>query len=134
MTPARWIRRRCTVPAIPHELVVAIDGRAVAVLTDPLLDDMFWFKWRITPLVADAPVTSEAFWTDDALTKTTFRCRASGAVTSAFWPASDPIRDGRLVLRGAYVPAEVHFKRNPLLWLRLFLPGRGVREKRTGDA
>jgi hypothetical protein len=134
MSLAEWIRRRCSVMAIPSELVVERDGRAVAVLSEPLVEEMFWFRWKITPLVTDAPVTSDDFWRDSELTNTTFRCRASNALAdTAFWAGSNPLRDGRLVLRGAYVPCELSFRRQPLAWLGLFLFGGGAYD-RPADA
>lgn len=127
MSVAEKIRRRCTVMAMASELVVERDGRVVAVLSEPLLEDMFWFSWKITPLVGDAPVTSDAFWRDSQDSKTVFRCNASGAVAGMAFPAaSNPVREGRLVLRGAYVPFALSFRRRPFTWLRLFLFGGGA--------
>jgi len=88
------------------------------------MEDQFWLKWKITPLVDDVPVTSNEFWNRSELDKITFRCKASNAVVeSTFWAVSEPIRDGRLVLRGVYLPYELRFRENPFLWLSLFLFG-----------
>lgn len=91
---------------------------------------MFWLAWRITPLTTDphgkSAVLSDGFWDDAQIERTVFRSKASGEVAdTAFWPGSQPIRDGRLILRGAYVRSPVRFGRNPILWLRLFLLGGG---------
>jgi hypothetical protein len=118
------LRPRCRTVTIPAELIVERDGRPVAVLSDPQFDDMFWFAWRITPLADDAAVTSDAFWTHGHEATTVFRCKSSGAVAkTAFWAGADPVRGGRLILRGAYVPAEVSFRQNPFTWLKLLLLG-----------
>src|SRR5688500_18027789 len=130
MSMAKRIGRRCSTLAIPGELIVERGGRPVAVLSDRQLEDMFWFRWRITPLVADAAVTSDAFWSDTEIEKTVFRCKTSNAVgATAFWAVSNPVRDGHLVLRGAYVPFAISFRRRPITWLRLFLFGGGAYER-----
>jgi hypothetical protein len=132
MSLAEQIRRRCTVMAMSVELIVERDGRAVAVLSEPVRDDMFWFSWKITPLVADAPVTSDDFWRSSEESRTVFRCKASNPVAGmAFWAASNPVREGRLVLRGAYVPVPLPFRRRPLTWLWLFLFGGGASDVRA---
>jgi hypothetical protein len=115
-------------------LVVERGGRPVALLSDPQLEDMFWFRWQIAPLVEDAAVTSEDFWTDTELENTVFRCKQSNAIAdTAFWAGSNPVRGGRLVLRGAYAPFEVSFRRQPFTWLKLFLFGGGAYGRPTLD-
>jgi hypothetical protein len=126
--------------AMPQALIVERDGTAVAVLDDPRLDDMFWFAWRINPLSEDpeqrAAVSSDAFWADAMLDRTVFRGKASGEVAGGFWAGSQPVRDGRLILRGAYVPAAVKPTRNPVLWLWLLIGGGGAfwRSRAEGPA
>jgi len=93
MHRAEQIRRRCSVMTIPGALIVERGGRPVAMLSDPLLQDMFWFRWKITPLVADAAVTSGDFWKDSEIGNTLFRCKQSHAVAdTAFWAGSNPVR------------------------------------------
>ena len=129
-----WTHRRCSVLTIPRELVVEQDGRAVAVLSDPLIENMFWFRWKITPLFADVAVASDAFWDNSKIEGTVFRCKQSDAIAdTAFWAGSHPVRDGRLVLRGAYIPSEISFRRQPFLWINLFLFGGGAYDHSTVD-
>jgi hypothetical protein len=95
---------------------------------------MFWFRWQIAPLVEDVPVGSDEFWTDADLENTVFRCKQSNATAdTAFWAGSNPVRDGRLVLRGAYAPFEVSFRRQPFTWLKLFLFGGGAYDRSSVD-
>jgi hypothetical protein len=100
-------------------------------LDDGQFHEMFWLAWRITPLATDphgkSLVFSDGFWADSQIERTVFRSKASGQVAgSAFWAGSQPIRDGRLILRGAYVPVPVRPGHNPILWLRLLLLGGGA--------
>lgn len=128
-------RQRRTVIATPSELVVERGGRAVALLSEPQFEDMFWFSWRITPLAADVAVASDDFWADSEAETIVFRCKHSNSVAAtAFWAGTNPERDGRLVLRGAYVPYEISFRRQPFTWLKLFLFGGGAYARPTdGD-
>ena len=127
MSLRSWIRRRCSENVIPRALIVERGGRPVARLSDPQAEDMFWLRWRVTPLVDDAAVTSSDFWSHEALAHTRFRCAQSKALAAAaFWACSDPLRGGGLVLRGAHVPREVSLRRQPLTWLRLLVCGAVV--------
>jgi hypothetical protein len=125
--------------AVPSELLVERDGHAVAVLDDPRLDDMFWLKWRMTAIPSDSQpssdVFSNSFWHDSHMDTTVFRCKASGQVADAvIWAWSQAVCDGRLVLRGAYVPVAVGIRQNPILWLKLLLTGGGAFDQRTPAA
>ena len=129
-----WIRRRCSVIATPSELVVERGGQPVAVLREPGLEDMFWYRWKITPLIQGVDVACDAYWDDSEIEGTVFRCKHTNAVArTAFWAGSNPVRDGRLVLRGAYVPYEVSFRRQPFSWLNLFLFGGGAYDRQAAD-
>jgi len=127
---SQWVRRRCTWWGIPAELLVDREGQRVALLDDRQFHEMFWSAWRITPLTDDpqqrSALLSDDFWKESHLGKTVFRSKQSGDVAHAFWPLSQPVRAGRLILRGAYVPTPVRFWRTPFLWLRLLLLGGGA--------
>jgi len=127
MSPFAWIRQRCTTMCIPSALLVERERKTVVLLDDPRFHEMFWFAWRITPIASDehSDPLLKSFWDAKYLETTTLRCKTSGAVVdSAFWPLSEPIRDGRLILRGAYAPFAVRFRKNPVLWIQLLLFGR----------
>lgn len=127
MPVPEWLRRQCSDREVPRALVVERAGVPVARLDDPQFLEMFWFTWRITPLVERPDVRAAAFWTMDDLPKTAFRCPETGeAATPPLWSMSDPICQGRLLLRGAYVPVYVPFRRHPLRWLKLFFLGGGA--------
>jgi hypothetical protein len=96
------------------------DGRTVALLTEPRYVDMFWYAWRIEPLVEDeaerAALFTQAYWGPLLLARTVFRSREYDVVAHAFWAGDDPVRDGRLVMRALYQPL-----RPPRLWDHLVL-------------
>jgi hypothetical protein len=95
-------------------------------LDDPRFEEMFWYAWRITPLGTDpeSDPSSDGFWDLSQFDHTIFRCETSGAVVNALWAGSKPVREGRLILRGAYVFQVVRPLHNPALWLWLLLLGR----------
>jgi hypothetical protein len=83
------------------------DGRLVAELADPRFVEMFWFSWAVVPTAADpaerAAVLTPEYWTPDLLPRTKFRSLDFGHVASAWW-AGEGLRDGRLLIRGLYLP------------------------------
>jgi hypothetical protein len=123
-----WIRRRCSMMVVPAELLVERNGRVFALLDDPEYFEMFWVKWRITPMTADpakrSDALSESFWrADKACSDTVLRCKKTGQVAGGFWPPTEAMEGERLKLRGAYVPFEVRFFKRPLLWIWLLIVG-----------
>jgi hypothetical protein len=82
------------------------DNRTVALLTDPRYVDMFWYAWRIEPLIEEeaerAALFSQAYWDPVFLPRTVFRSREYDWVATAFWAGENPVRDGRLVMRALY--------------------------------
>jgi hypothetical protein len=94
-------------------------GRRVAVLTDPRYVDIFWYAWRIEPLVDEeaekAALFTEAYWNSP----TSFRSREYHTLANAFCAIKDPVRDGRLVMRGLYQPIRQLWPWERLvLWFR----------------
>ena len=89
------------------EWFVVRDGRNVAVLYESQYSDMFWYSWKVRPISDDPAdllmVHSPAFWADDQLERTKYVHREFGNVTDAFW-APGGIREGRVVMRGLYLP------------------------------
>lgn len=82
-------------------------GRSIAILTDPQFVDMFWYAWRLEPMMEDSQerafIMSNEYWNDEFLPRTVFRSREYGTVADSFWPR-EPIRNGRLVMRALYHP------------------------------
>src|ERR1051325_11587916 len=99
------------------------DCRAVALLTEPRFVDMFWDAWRLEPLVDDmverSAMMTEEYWDPALLPQTVFRSREYGTVCEAFWAGEEPVRDGRLVMRGLYQPVRQPWPWDSvILWLR----------------
>jgi hypothetical protein len=90
--------------------LVERDGRAVATLTDPQYEDMFWTSYRIEPLADDpdeqAAIVSDEFWLVEFLTRTRYRNQAGGWYGQGWWAATDTgvVRDGRIIMRGLFRP------------------------------
>jgi hypothetical protein len=104
------------------------DGRSVALLTEPQLVDMFWYAWKLEPLVEDpagsAAILSREYWDWEFLPRTHFRSREYRTLTDAFW-SGDPVRDGRLVMRGLYQPIAAPWPWDEVvLWVRGWLRRR----------
>jgi hypothetical protein len=87
--------------------IVELRGEPVALLSDPIPVDMFWFSYKITPLTTDEVVKSElfseAFWSDAESLGLVWRSREFGDVVDAF-PAASPFSSpDRLTVRGLYI-------------------------------
>jgi hypothetical protein len=106
--------------------LVERDGRTVALLTEPRLVEMFWLAWRIEPLADDAAeraaLFSPGYWDVSLLLRTAFRSREFNVVSdTGFWAGAEPLRDGRLVMRGLYQPIREPWIIDELvLWIRRF--------------
>jgi hypothetical protein len=103
---------------------VELEGRAVAQLTEPRFEDMFWDSYRLEPLTGDAElrrqILTKPFWDD--FSRLTFRsCEFGDAVPQA-WPAGDVFtEDGRVKLRGLYLtvrPSWLWPWEWPIIWWR----------------
>lgn len=96
------------------------DGRPVAILSDPHFADMFWYAWQIDVLGEDPAerdaLLSDAYWKNELMSRTVFRSREFGTISDGFWAGLEPIRDGRLVMRGLYQPVRQSW---PWDWLAL---------------
>jgi len=108
------------------------DGRTVALLTDPQFVDMFWYAWRLEPLSENPAeretILSSSYWDPALLSQTVFRSREYGAVADAFWAGSDPVQEGRLVMRGLYQPVSGPWPWDRvMLWVRHWLGGKRIR-------
>ncbi|HUR53662.1 MAG TPA: hypothetical protein VMZ71_06005 [Gemmataceae bacterium] len=90
--------------------LVERDGRAVATLTDPRYEDMFWTSYRIEPLAHDpaeqATILSDEFWHVEFLARTRYRNQAGGWYGKGWWAAVGTVvlKDGRIIMRGLYRP------------------------------
>lgn len=100
---------------------VEVDNQKIAELVEPEFVEMFWDAYRIVPI--DCPPAnlvdfySSEFW--DAFGKLTFRSKEFGVVVSAF-PAATPLSpDGRVLMRGLYLPIrDPDIVERAVLWFR----------------
>ncbi|MBI2808043.1 MAG: hypothetical protein HYX68_23915 [Planctomycetes bacterium] len=87
--------------------IVELDGRAVAILTDPQLFEMFWVSLNLQTLTDDASErlrisTDRGWWLNSKLT---LRNRPSDVATDEVFPAGDVFTDtGRVILREILLP------------------------------
>jgi hypothetical protein len=110
------------------------NGRTVALLTDPQFVEMFWHAWRLEPLPEDPDereaILSSNYWDPAMLSQTIFRSREYDTVADAFWAGTEPVREGRLVVRALYQPiAAPRPWDRVMLWVRRWL-GRKGRSRR----
>ena len=87
------------------EWLVEMEGRPVALLSDPRWFDMFWTTYRMTPLIEDAATLAQLqdveFWRTCESRGVKFRHRASAAISEYAFPGWDPFPEpGRIVMRG----------------------------------
>jgi len=102
---------------------VELRGEAIALLTDPLPIDMFWFSYELTPTTTDPGLKSalftKIFWANAESMGLTFRSREFGDVVNGF-PSLDPLLERRrIAMRGLYLSiGEPNPCDRALLWLR----------------
>jgi hypothetical protein len=96
------------------------DGRPVADLARPQFVEMFWYSWAVEPTAADpaerAAVLTPEYWAPGLITRTEFRSHDFGHVASAWW-AGGGLRDGRLTVRGLYLPEPAGRWDRFVLWV-----------------
>ena len=135
---SRWARYRrwLLVVETGGGWLVERDGRTVALLTEPRMVEMFWLSWRIEPLTDDAAeraaLFSPGYWDVSLLPCTVFRSREFSVVSNTgFWAGDEPLRDGRLVMRGLHQPIREPWLIDRLvLWFRRF-SARGQRRSKN---
>jgi len=89
------------------EWIIEIEGRPVALLSDPKQAEMFWNSYRMTPLTDEpkllADLQNVEFWRHCEARGVAFRHRASSKIARYAFPGGDPFPEpGRLVMRGLY--------------------------------
>jgi hypothetical protein len=86
--------------------IAELDGVPIAVLTEPVWEDMFWFSYRWEPLVADpamiARMQTPDFWNTEVISKVVWRNREFDRIAMGAW-TSGLMQDGRLVMRGLHL-------------------------------
>jgi hypothetical protein len=107
------------------------DGRTVALLTDPVFVETYWYSWHISPLSPDAQergaILTQAYWHDDFFRRTVFRSREYGSECGGFWGLR-PVWDERIIMRALYHPIRrPRFWDWPVLRLRRFVKRRRQR-------
>lgn len=98
---------------------VEYEGRRVALLTDPWFADMFWDSYHLTVL-SDSPgereaiLNSTAFWRESPLV---YKSRIF-SLEAAFAISAGLDTDGRVSMRGLYLPVRWQFLGELIVWLR----------------
>lgn len=107
MTMARNARKYGRELDSPFLAEVLLDGQPVATLTDRVVTEMFWRKYKITPLAPELEdiIMNDDLWDEDRFT---FRDPVSKHVCIAgvFAGARPHVRDGIINLRGLYFLPE----------------------------
>lgn len=67
--------RKSTAVELTDEWLVELDGKPVAILSDPRDNDMFWFTWAIGPIEEEIP---KDLWSYQNDARRTFRHRING--------------------------------------------------------
>lgn len=104
----RVVRRRNTMCCRGRELAepflaeVLLDGVSVAVLTNKEFVEMFWRRYKITPVNSGAAdiLADDRLWNEGRFT---FRDPKSGMVCHAAFAGFPPcVQNGHVILRGLY--------------------------------
>ena len=89
---------------------VVLDERAIAYLSDPRFEDMFWISYRVTPLTDDpelaARLVTSDFWRRAHADRLRYRSRALGVFAPHAFPAIGEHEPGRARMRGLYLTPE----------------------------
>ncbi|RBP35708.1 glycosyl transferase family 2 [Roseimicrobium gellanilyticum] len=94
--------------AANSEWLVELNGRPVALLSEPLWEDMFWESYKFTTLVEDADILAKLqdteFWKVCESQGIRFRHKASSKLSEYAFPALTPFPvPGRLMMRGMHL-------------------------------
>lgn len=81
---------------------VQLDGEPVALIDQPADDDMFWFRWRLSPLFLNE--IPPDLWDYGNDSRRSFRHCETGEVDPHVIPAGPDAayKDGRVLLRGPH--------------------------------
>jgi hypothetical protein len=95
----RFGLRKSAAVELADEWLVELDGKPVAILSNPRDNDMFWFTWDIGPIEEEIP---KDLWSYKNDARRTFRHRISGYCDRCAYPATDnPVVEGeRVLIRG----------------------------------
>jgi len=100
--------------------IVERNGRALAILKNPIQTDMFWYSYELTPLVTDDhcvnELYTEEFWATVESSGVVFRSHTFGNTASAFPGITQRPLSGRIYMRGLCIPIL-----EPRPWDRLVL-------------
>ncbi len=112
--------------------VIEYHGKAIAILTDPRWEEMFWVSYRMEIVAEDpelgAQMLTKEFWARSEIEGLVWRNREFGEVAEfafpALWPFPEP---GRLTMRGLYLVIGDPWPWDWIvLWVRQWLRrGRG---------
>lgn len=114
--------------------IVERQGKTIAILTDPRLEEMFWDSYRME-IVAEEPelrteMLTKEFWARAELDGVVWRNQEFGDLAEFAFPALSPFPEpGRLLMRGLYLPIGDPWPWDWIvLWVRRFLRGGRPRQ------
>jgi hypothetical protein len=104
--------------------VIEREGQAVAILTEPRWEEMFWYSYRLEAVAADPElrkrILTEEFWAGNGPAELAWRSKEFGEVAEHAFPAMSPFPEpGRVMMRGLYLPISGTWPWDRVvLWLR----------------
>ncbi len=110
--------------------VVEHQSKAIALLTDPRSEDMFWHSYRMEVVTNDSELRevlwTKAFWDEAEMHGLVWRNREFGEVAPLAFPGLSPLcKPGRLMMRGLYLKTGKLWPWDwVVLWIRRWLGRR----------
>jgi len=137
--PLRWYARRLRIWETDYGRdcgwVIERHGKAIAILTEPRWEDMFWYSYRMEIVAEDedlrAQLLTKEFWGRAETEGLDWRNRESGERANWAFPALSPFPEpGRLMVRALYLRTGAPW---PWDWMVLWFRGR-LRRRRDSQA
>ncbi|WAS96253.1 hypothetical protein [Nannocystis punicea] len=90
---------------------VVLEERAIACLSEPRFEDMFWISYRVTPLTDDpelaAQLLTPEFWREESRRgRLRYRSRALGVFAPHAFASLGDHEPGRATMRALYLTPE----------------------------
>jgi hypothetical protein len=134
MMPLHWYARRLRIWETDYGRdsgwVIERHGKAIAILTEPRWEDMFWDSYRMEIVAEDgglrAQMLAKEFWAGAESEGLVWRNREFGEIAEYAFPSLSPFPEpGRLKMRALYL-------RNGAPWDWIVLWFRGRLRRRHG--